>query len=66
MLVQLLALVSFPVMNLQTFSKIVISFRATPGILVNALVFSIVMGLVGGLLPAIRAARVSPVEAMRG
>jgi len=65
-LVQVLALVSFPVMNFQTFSEIVISFRATPSIVVGALIFSIVMGLVGGLFPAIRAARVSPVEAMRG
>jgi ABC-type antimicrobial peptide transport system permease subunit len=29
-------------------------------------VFSGVMGLIGGLIPAIRASRVSPVEAMRG
>ena len=64
--VQILALVSFPVMNFQTFSEIVISFRATPSIIANALIFSIVMGLVGGLFPAIRASRVSPVEAMRG
>jgi putative ABC transport system permease protein len=65
-LVQLLALVSFPVMNFQTFSEIVIRFHATPGIVIGALIFSIVMGLIGGLFPAIRAARVSPVEAMRG
>ncbi len=65
-LVQILALVSFPVMNFQTFSEIVISFHATPGIVIGALVFSIVMGLLGGLAPAIRAARISPVEAMRG
>jgi len=64
--VQVLALVTFPVMNFQTFSEIVISFRATPVVIVSALVFSLVMGLIGGLLPAIRAARVSPVEAMRG
>jgi len=63
--VQVLALVSFPVMNFQTFSEIVISFKATPGIVAGALLFSIVMGLIGGLFPAIRAARVSPVEAMR-
>jgi putative ABC transport system permease protein len=64
-LVLLLSLVSFPVMNFQTFSEIVISFRATPAVFVRALVFSGVMGLVGGLFPAIRASRVSPIEAMR-
>lgn len=64
--VQLLALVSFPTMNFQTFSEIVITFVATPAIMISSLIFSIVMGLLGGLAPAIRAARVSPVEAMRG
>jgi ABC-type antimicrobial peptide transport system permease subunit len=62
----LLSLVSFPVMNFQTFSEIVISFRATFEIVVVALIFSAGMGLLGGLGPAIRASRVSPVEAMRG
>jgi putative ABC transport system permease protein len=61
-----MSLVTFPVLNFQTFSEIVISFKATPSVVISALVFSIVMGLVGGLFPAIRAARVSPVEAMRG
>lgn len=65
-LVLLLSLVSFPVMNFQTFSEIVISFRATPKVFITALVFSGIMGVVGGLFPAIRAARVSPIEAMRG
>jgi putative ABC transport system permease protein len=64
-LVLLLSLVSFPVMNFQTFSEIVISFRATPEVFVRAILFSGIMGLVGGLFPAIRASRVSPIEAMR-
>jgi putative ABC transport system permease protein len=64
-LVMLLSLISFPVMNFQTFSEIVIGFRATPGIIVGALVFSVFMGFLGGLFPAIRASMVSPVEAMR-
>jgi putative ABC transport system permease protein len=64
-LVLLLSLVSFPVMNFQTFSEIVINFRATPEVFIRALVFSGIMGLIGGLFPAIRASRVSPIEAMR-
>lgn len=65
-LVMGMTLVKFPVLNFQTFSEIVISFRASPAVVISSLIFSIVMGLVGGLFPAIRASRVSPVEAMRG
>jgi putative ABC transport system permease protein len=64
--VMLLSLKSFRVMNFATFSDIVIGFQATPGIVGWALVTAIIMGLVGGLVPAIRASQVSPVEAMRG
>ncbi len=63
--VMLLTMVSFPVMNFQTFSEIIIGFQATPGIVIGALIFSAAMGLLGGLTPAIRASRVSPIEAMR-
>jgi putative ABC transport system permease protein len=60
-----LSAVDIPVMNFATFSEIVIAFRTSPGVIAWALGLSIVMGLVGGLIPAIRASRVSPVEAMR-
>ena len=65
-LVMLMTMVTFPVMNFATFSEIVIRFTATPFIVVFSLLFSMGMGLIGGLLPAIRAARISPIEAMRG
>lgn len=65
-LVMGMTLVKFPVMNFQTFSEIVISFEATPGVIIGSLIFTIFMGLLGGMFPAIRAARVSPIEAMRG
>lgn len=64
--VMLLTTVTFRVMNFATFSDIVIKFVATPGMVLTSLIFSIVMGLLGGIFPAIRASRVSPVEAMRG
>jgi putative ABC transport system permease protein len=64
-LVMVLSLFTFSTMNFATFSEIVITFTATPAIVVNALVFSVIMGLIGGLAPAIRASRVSPIEAMR-
>jgi putative ABC transport system permease protein len=64
--VSLLSLVSFTVINFQTFSDVVISFRATAGVLVSSLIFTVILGVLGGLVPAIRASRISPVEAMRG
>ncbi|HTS13998.1 MAG TPA: FtsX-like permease family protein [Candidatus Limnocylindrales bacterium] len=44
-------------MNMQTFSNIAFAFRITPGLLAGGVIFALVMGLVGGLLPSIRAAR---------
>lgn len=52
-------------LNAGTWSEIVFSFEPTPEILVRAMVLAGFMGLVGGFLPALRAARVSPIEAMR-
>ena len=65
-LVQLLSLFTFRTMNFQTFSEIVIHFKTSPAVIGGALFFSVLMGLIGGLVPAIRAALVSPIEAMRG
>jgi putative ABC transport system permease protein len=47
-------------MNLQTFSHMAFAFKITPELLVKGIVFALAMGVVGGLLPAIRAA-VQPV-----
>ncbi len=58
--------VKITMINMNTWSEIVFGFEPTPEIIVSALVLSAVMGLFGGFLPAVRAARVSPVEAMRG
>lgn len=65
-LVQAVTLFEFPVMNFQTFSQIILTFVATPSVVVSSLIFSLFMGLIGGMIPAIRAARVTPIEAMRG
>jgi putative ABC transport system permease protein len=43
--------------NWQTFSNLAFAFRITPALLLSGLVFALVMGLIGGLLPAISAAR---------
>lgn len=61
-----MSFVKFSMMNFATFSEVVFSFDPTLEILGTSLLFGGVMGLVGGLLPAVRAARTSPIEAMRG
>jgi len=57
--------VSFSTTNFQTFSELAFSFTLTPGIAMSSLVFAVVMGLLGGFLPAARAARLNIVDALR-
>lgn len=43
--------------NWQSFGELTFAFRITPGILVQGLLFAVIMGFIGGLLPAWRASR---------
>lgn len=52
-------------LNFQTFAEVSFGFKPTPGILMAAILFGTVMGLLGGLLPATRAARLSILDALR-
>lgn len=52
-------------MNWQTFSELAFTFTLTGEIIWKALAFSVVMGLLGGALPAIRASRLKIVDALR-
>ena len=52
-------------MNFQTFSQVAFAFRVTPALLVSGLVYALTMGLVGGLLPALRAANLPIPSALR-
>jgi putative ABC transport system permease protein len=52
-------------MNLQTFSHVAFAFKITPELLARGVVFALVMGLVGGFLPAVRAARLPIATALR-
>jgi putative ABC transport system permease protein len=52
-------------MNMASFSELAFKFRITPGLLLGGLTFSALMGAVGGLLPAIRAARIPVARALR-
>ncbi len=49
----------------QSFSEIAFAFAITPGIVAWSMVFAVLMGLVGGLLPAVRAARLPITTALR-
>ena len=51
--------------NFQTFSQVAFAFRVTGALLVSGLVWALAMGLVGGLFPAIRAARLPIATALR-
>ncbi len=51
--------------NFQSFSELAFSFTLTPAIVVWSLVFAMVMGLQGGVLPAIKASRMKIVDALR-
>jgi ABC-type antimicrobial peptide transport system permease subunit len=59
-----LQLFTVSTMNWQTFSELAFSFSLTFGIMYKALMFSLIMGFVGGVLPAFRASRMNIVEAL--
>jgi putative ABC transport system permease protein len=52
-------------MNFQTFSQVAFAFAVTRTLLLQGLVYALAMGLLGGLLPAIRAARLPIASALR-
>jgi ABC-type antimicrobial peptide transport system permease subunit len=52
-------------MNFQTFSELAFDFTLSFDIAWKALAFSLIMGFVGGVLPAVRAARMNIVESLR-
>jgi putative ABC transport system permease protein len=58
--------VEISMMNFASFSEVVFRLEPTPQALATALVCAGLMGLTGGFLPAIRAARTSILAAMRG
>jgi putative ABC transport system permease protein len=51
--------------NMASFSEVAFKFRITPALLAGGLVFAALMGAAGGLLPALRAARIPVARALR-
>ncbi len=52
-------------LNFGSFSELAFSFALSPSIIATALGFSLLMGFIGGFLPAVRAARLDIIQALR-
>ena len=61
----LMQAVNISTVNFQTFSELAFQFRLTPAIAAQSLGFALAMGLVGGFIPAWRAARLKIVDCLR-
>jgi ABC-type antimicrobial peptide transport system permease subunit len=64
-LASFLQLLTISTINFQTFSELAFSFTLTFNIFWKGLIFALIMGFVGGVLPAIRASRMNIVESLR-
>jgi putative ABC transport system permease protein len=52
-------------MNFQSFSQVTFAFQVTPQLLIQGIIWATVIGLIGGLFPAVRAARLPIAAALR-
>jgi putative ABC transport system permease protein len=52
-------------MNFQSFSQVAFAFKVTLALLVQGVIWAMLIGLIGGLFPAIRAARLPIASALR-
>ena len=64
-LASLMQLVHISTLNWQSFAELAFTFALTPRIALLSFGFAVVMGIVGGFLPAVRAARLKIVDALR-
>ena len=64
-LASLLQFFTISTLNFGSFSELAFSFALSPSIIATSLGFSLLMGLIGGFLPAVRAARLNIVQALR-
>jgi ABC-type antimicrobial peptide transport system permease subunit len=52
-------------LNIGSFSELEFSFALSPSIIISSLIFAVLMGILGGFLPSVRAARLNIVKALR-
>ncbi len=64
-LASLLQFFTISTLNFGSFSELAFSFALSPSIIASALGFALLMGLIGGFLPAVRAARLNIIQALR-
>jgi ABC-type antimicrobial peptide transport system permease subunit len=51
--------------NFGTFSELAFGFTLAPSVIISTLAFALLMGIVGGFLPAVRASRLNILSALR-
>lgn len=61
----LLQAINISTINWDTFSDISFYFKISTGIIIQVMIFALVMGILGGFLPAVRASRIKITEALR-
>jgi putative ABC transport system permease protein len=61
----LMQTVSISTVNFQSFAELAFQFTLTPDIALQSILFALAMGLVGGFIPAWRAARMSIIDCLR-
>ena len=64
-LASFLQFINISTLNFQSFSELAFSFSLSPSIIFWSFVFTVVMGIIGGFFPSIRAARMKIVNALR-
>jgi len=64
-LASFLQFINISTLNFQSFSELAFSFSLSPSIILYSLIFAIIMGIIGGFFPSVRAARLKIVNALR-
>ena len=63
--VSFLQVITISTLNFQSFAQLAFGFVMTPRIVVTTIIFTLVMGFIGGFLPAVKAARMKIVDSLR-